>query len=179
MDHYLHLRIQNNPLIHATTSFEDHYGTWSRNNSFTDPFTKKNEPGIFSATDPNVANAYAAGTDGTSVSPLYSLAQNVKHVDWKDVTGDYHYSGSQMQKILKQALAEGHDAVHIKNIKDISEDNDRIQEQYVNFHPNQLRSKFAVFDPKYKDTANLLASRGVPFQILNLTPVNNDPFEQK
>ena len=90
-----------------------------------------------------------------------------------------------MQRILKQAIAEGHDAVHIKNISDISEHGSKIHDQYVNFNPNQLRSKFAAFDPKYKDSSNLLASRGIPlmpgadYNSTKLTPVDNDPFEQK
>jgi hypothetical protein len=155
--------------------FEDHYGTFPRDIAFLDPSTKKNEPGIFSATDPRVANAYATGNKGAQVIPLYSLAKNVKVVDWPTETGTSEYNGAGMQKVLKQALSEGHDAVHIKNIRDIGPSGP--QEQYVNFHPNQLRSVNAVFNPKYKDSPNLLASRGIPLTTV-LTPVDHDPFDQ-
>lgn len=168
------------PLYHGIgNQFDTSSRALPRNTSFGDPSRKTYERGIFSATDPEVANQYAGSSahypmSGAQVLPMYSRASNPKTIDW----GKQEYSGIRMNQEINDAIAQGHDALHIKNIHDIG----GLQEQYVTLNPNTLRSKFAVFDPKYKDSSNLLASKGIPlnegedYNRQKITPVDHDPF---
>lgn len=153
----------------------------ARNQSFADPRTK-GEKGLFLATNPYIADQYTGVPQAQprgQVLPLLSSAKNIKTIDWRDATDTGDYSGKHMRDQINKAIDAGYDALHIKNMYDVGGK----QEQFVAFNPNQIRSKFAVFDPKYAQSSNLLSARGLPlaegddYQRSKLTPVDHDPFK--
>jgi hypothetical protein len=137
---------------------------------FKDP-SNNYEKAIFLASDPAVANAYAHAYEGPSplspnaneVMPLVARYKNPKEVD----LGGKDYFDVKLSPILEAAKNEGHDAVWLRNLKDISESGTRLQDQLAIFDPAAIRSKFAAFNPKYAGTSNLISTRGVPFGLLS------------
>jgi hypothetical protein len=129
---------------------------------YKDPYGKTNEPGLFLHPDVSAKGkpgkppaATYAGYEG-KVNPHVIRADNPLIKEWKSVSGHTGYSSPQMQKAIKDAWAKGHDALLLKNISDQG----GLHDQMIVRSPNQLRHPHAAFDPKYKDTPNLLAARG-------------------
>ena len=128
---------------------------------YKDPAGKTNEPGIFLHPDVSAkgkpgkvpAAKYAMGGP---VNPHVVRADNPLVKEWKDVAGGKDYSSPAMQKAIKDAWAKGHDALLLKNIVDVGGNHD----QLIVRSPNQLRHPHAVFNPKFKNTPNLLAAGG-------------------
>ena len=97
----------------------------------------KNETGIFFSPNPAVASMYSgydeifpADQIGT-VMPVYLKIENPLIVDFK---GNKH----GRSEIINQAIASGHDGVILRNHYDAG----GVQDQYVVFHPNQIKSVF-------------------------------------
>jgi hypothetical protein len=127
---------------------------------YRDPATKEYEKGIFfhpeasSTGKPGAANAQLYGD---VLNPHVLRAENPLVTEWKDVTkGSTMYNKTTMSKVISDAWKKGHDALLLKNIKDIGGNHD----QLIVKHPSQLRHPDAAFDPKYKGASNLLAARG-------------------
>jgi len=126
---------------------------------YKNPATKDYEPGLFFHPD---VNAYGksgmvnANMYGTNLNPHVLRAENPLVTDWKTVSKGTMYNKDKMSKVIKDAWNKGHDALLLKNIHDLGGNHD----QLIVRHPSQLRHPHAAFDPKYKDTANLLAARG-------------------
>jgi hypothetical protein len=133
---------------------------------FKDP-TNKSEQAIFLTPDPEVANAYAAyghgGVDKNEVMPLVAKYKNPKEVD----LGGKNYMQIDLPPILQTAKNEGHDAVWLRNMVDVAQGGQKVQDQLAIFDPTAVRSKFAAFNPKYAGTSNLISTRGVPFGLLS------------
>lgn len=131
---------------------------------FKDP-SNKSESAIFLTPDPEVANAYAnqGGVNANEVMPLMVKYENPKEVYLQGK--DYH--SVDMPSILQKAREEGHDAVRLHGMLDISESGPKIQDQLAIFDPANVRSKFAAFNPKYAGTPNLISAGGAPVGILS------------
>jgi hypothetical protein len=114
----------------------------------------KNETGLFTTLEPHIAAKYASGAQmGENMLKMYGRTDKPKIVDWKGK----NYAEPPMISEIADAWAGGHDFLRIKNMYDMG----GLQDQLIYRNPNQLRSIFAVFDPKYKDSKNLLRA-GIP-----------------
>jgi hypothetical protein len=114
----------------------------------------KNETGLFTTLEPHIAAKYASGAQmGENMLKMYGRTDKPKIVDWKGK----NYAEAPMISEIADAWAGGHDFLRIKNMYDMG----GLQDQLIYRNPNQLRSIFAVFDPKYKDSKNLLRA-GIP-----------------
>lgn len=122
--------------------------------AFRDPQTsgKGFEQAIFLTDKPSVADRYAK-TYGT-VMPLRARMKNPLDVEWRQHAATKSYNEDAMQGLIDKALQEGYDSLILRNIYDMG----GMQDQYLVLNPNQLRSKFARFDPQNIDANNLLAS---------------------
>lgn len=130
----------------------------------------KNEAGIFTTTDPTIADSYAnshpTGTskhilkehledaEGQNIIPMYGRADNPKIVDWRGS----NYGPTRMISEVDKAWQAGHDMLRIDNMYDVGGN----QSQYVYRYPEQLRSVHAVFDPAYRNSPNLLRAGSGP-----------------
>lgn len=111
----------------------------------------KNETGLFLTDRPDISNRYAGSMElGENSLPLHVRSDKTKVIDKKGAS----YSSDWMIDEISKAWKEGHDLLEIRNMHDLGGN----QTQWVVRNPAQLRSKFAVFDPKYKDSHNLLRS---------------------
>lgn len=140
-------------------------------NAWSDPTMKPGERGIFASDTPEISNWYAGRNDPKMSGQnfqMFANPQSTLAVHWPDVAGDPSYSGSVMMKVIEAARAKNAEALVIHGMQDLGGP----QTQYVFMKPNVLRSTFAMFDPKKKESANLLHSGGSPL----LIPVNHDPF---
>lgn len=128
----------------------------------------KNEGGLFTTTEPRIANSYANSPEtakdvmhydlsqaqGQNVVPMYGRADNPKVVDWKGGS----YGPSRMINDIDAAWAAGHDMLRIDNMHDVGGK----QSQLIYRYPEQLRSIHAVFDPAYRNSPNLLRAGAGP-----------------
>ena len=134
----------------------------------------QSENAIFLTDDPKVAASYAHKGGAPNIIPIWSKTKNPKTVDWKGA----HYSSSKLESQIKQAKAEGHDALFIKNMVDIGSGG-KPQNQYAFFKPGNLRSKIgAAFAPGVKEPqAHLLSAAGTPLH--ELLKINKAEYEDK
>jgi hypothetical protein len=126
---------------------------------YKDPSGKTNEPGLFLAPDTvglDKEGKPIASMYGPNVNAHVVRSDNPLVIDWEKASGGKAYDSSAMQKVIKDTWDKGNDAVLLKNIVDIGGK----QDQLVVKSPNQLRHPHAAFNPKFKDTPNLLAARG-------------------
>jgi len=148
--------------------FGPHQGQWAwwRGVSKDTPFSWEkmgyHDPVQAGATEPAIflheENA-PAGHYGSLVNPHLVKSENPKTLDWKGAG----YSGGKMSKAIKDAWAAGHDTLLIKNIADLG----GTHHQLMVRHPSQLRHPYAVFDPAFKKSGNLLSARGLPLGGVN------------
>lgn len=70
-------------------------------------------------------------------------------------------SSKEFQNIIQKAKELGHDSVILKNTFDPADHSNRVmQDIRVVFEPNQIRSKFAEFNPKKAKSGNIAAGLG-------------------
>jgi hypothetical protein len=117
----------------------------------------------FLTDDPRIANNYA--TENTwernvtgAVYPVHHGIKNPKIINYDDIAG---MDEKGIKAIKKAALKEGHDGFKIGRYGG-EEGYD-----YVPFKPEQIRSKFAKFDPAKRNSAKLLAG-AAPFAAAGL-----------
>jgi len=87
--------------------------------------------------------------NGENILPLLVNKEGYKTLDYN---GKRDYVGVLADDIAK-AKTEGHNGLIVKNIPDPD-----LGVNTVSFNPNQLRSRFAAFDPFNRDSSNLLAT---------------------
>ena len=85
--------------------------------------------------------------------------------------GGKAYREQTYSDLIDQALAGGHDALILKNTFDPGGGPAKLVDVGVVFKPDQIRSKFAAFDPLRKDVATAIAA-GVALPDLLAQPVN-------
>ncbi len=99
----------------------------------------------------------SGGKGGENIIPL-RLRGKIKEYD-ADGQMMYQLEEGQLNKWVKEAKAEGYEGVAIKNLSDEAGYGQyRPVTHYAIFDPKNIRSKFAKFDPKNKNSANILAS---------------------
>lgn len=99
---------------------------------------------------------YAGGIgDRGQTQAMYGRMERPLVVDWKNVAepgmGE-QYNSYDMTKLIDRARAQGHDGIQINGIRDVGGP----QSQYLFFEPDQLRSRFAKFDPRNLGSGDLL-----------------------
>ncbi|MFI5014540.1 MAG: hypothetical protein ACHQAY_19575 [Hyphomicrobiales bacterium] len=135
--------------------------------------------GVWSTRAPELAGVFAeraaarGSGSGQSILPLVHRADNPAQLTLK---GSEH--PLSVAETVRDAFDRGHDAVWIKNFSTRSGPTQLL----VVKNPNQLRSRFAKFDPAERDSPDLLAGLGAlgvgaaGLAAYQLTPVDHDPF---
>jgi len=151
------------------TNMPLYHGTGADIKAFDPRMAGKNDRGLWGkgqylATSPNTASSYALREgDGANVIPAYIAAKNpMKVTTGKDLitrmpdgtnTRDLIGSNLDGAKIKEIAQSAGHDSVfQVKPNGDIGD--------IVTFNPENIRSRFAAFDP-FRRTAATAAAMGV------------------
>jgi hypothetical protein len=94
---------------------------------------------------------------GANVMPVALRYKNPMYHDFKGSS----YRDETYSDLMDQAMRGGHDALILKNTYDPGGiGKPKMVDVGVVFHPNQIRSKFAAFDPTRKDESHLLAAKG-------------------
>jgi hypothetical protein len=88
--------------------------------------------------------------------PVALTYKNPLYYDFKGST----YRDQTYADLLDQAIRQGNDAVILKNTYDPGAGPAKLIDVGVVFNPNQVRSKFAAFDPTRLKEADLLAGIG-------------------
>ena len=84
---------------------------------------------------------------GANILPTKLRLSNPLVYDFKGSS----YRESSYHDLLQKAKAEGHDGAIFRNTHDGGD----LTDIYVVFNPSQIRSHFAIFDPKYEPTMSL------------------------
>lgn len=94
---------------------------------------------------------------GANVMPVALRYKNPMYHDFKGSS----YRDQTYSDLMDQAMRGGHDALILKNTYDPGgTGKPKMVDVGVVFHPNQIRSKFAAFDPTRTKESDLLAKRG-------------------
>ena len=110
---------------------------------------------------------------GANVMPVALRYKNPMYHDFKGSS----YRDETYSDLMDQAMRGGHDALILKNTYDPGGiGKPKMVDVGVVFHPNQIRSKFAAFDPTRKDESHLLAAKGGVVSMLRKhgRPVESD-----
>ncbi len=142
------------PLYHGTPN------TWE-GTGFRGVDDLSSERGIFLTPDPDVAHRYAGAYNSTngSVLPVYARIKNPMVVDMQ---GEI-FTSENMHNAIEAARNGGHDALIAHNMLDLSHSDlyEAPQTQVAVFHPSNIRSAFATFDPAAESGSDLLSARGL------------------
>jgi hypothetical protein len=88
------------------------------------------------------------------------VALRYKNPMYHDFKGS-GYRDQTYSDLMDQAMRGGHDALILKNTYDPGgTGKPKMVDVGVMFHPSQVRSKFAAFDPTRTGESDLLAKRG-------------------
>lgn len=103
---------------------------------------------------------------GANVMPVALRYKNPMYYDFKGNA----YRDESYADLVREAKAKGHDALILQNTYDPGAGTAKLIDVGVVFEPNQIRSKFAKFDPANINSPDLLAA-GVPLGLLAGTDV--------
>ena len=109
----------------------------------------------------NERNLLDKTTQGGNVMPVALRYKNPMYHDF----GGKAYREQTYKELLQEAKSKGHDALILKNTIDPGAGKAKLVDVGVVFEPNQIRSKFAKFDPVKINSPDLLAG-ALPFGIL-------------
>lgn len=125
-----------------------------RHSNYDDPISSGS--GFFSSS-PDVASRFAELFGSGAVYPVKLRMQNPKVIDAQGRhAADFQFGAGAGQ--LRLPKDSPHDGVILKNTKDEGD-------VYIPAQPQQIRSKFAAFDPANKDSSHLLGA-GSPLSSL-------------
>ena len=94
---------------------------------------------------------------GANVMPVALRYKNPMYHDFKGNS----YRDQTYSDLMDEAKRKGHDALILKNTFDPGgSGTPKMVDVGVMFHPNQVRSKFAAFDPTRTHESDLLAAKG-------------------
>ena len=95
---------------------------------------------------------------GANVMPVALRYKNPMYHDFQGKA----YRDQTYSDLVDQARSKGHDALILKNTFDPggSMGEPKMVDVGIVFHPHQVRSKFAAFDPRRTQDSDLLAARG-------------------
>jgi hypothetical protein len=122
--------------------------------------------GIYSTNAPSLANFYASAKqkpsgEGMNVMPLRLDLRNPKVIDLFQKERMRFKPQEERDAWLKQQLDAGHDGVTVRYAHKIDDSPDAaFVEEYMVPNANQIRSRFAQFDPAKRDSSDLLAGIG-------------------
>jgi hypothetical protein len=108
----------------------------------------------------------AESNSGANVLPVALRYKNPMYYDFKGSA----YRDQTYADLVREAKAKGHDALILQNTFDPGAGTAKLIDVGVVFEPNQVRSKFAKFDPANINSPDLLAA-GVPLGLLASTDV--------
>lgn len=87
----------------------------------------------------------------------YKLKGSPKNIHVKNYKGQ-GYRDTSFSDEMTKAQEANKDAVLFKNTYDPADPNNRVEQDIAAvFNPSQIRSKFAAFDPRFKNSENVLA----------------------
>lgn len=101
-------------------------------------------------------------TEGGNVMPVALRYKNPMYHDFEGKA----YREQTYNDLIQEAQQKGHDALILKNTYDPGAGPARLIDVGVVFEPNQIRSKFAAFDPSKINESNILAG-ALPFGLLS------------
>lgn len=116
----------------------------------------------------------AEAQSGANVMPVALRYKNPMYYDFQGKA----YREQTYADLIKEAKAKGHDALILQNTYDPGAGTAKLVDVGVVFNPNQIRSKFAKFDPTNINSPDILAA-GVPLGLLAGTEVEMPKKKQK
>lgn len=154
---------------HGTGNVFDEMGSNQRGTYFTTP-------------DPVFANKYAGGEysvevgEKPNVIPTLSKSSKIfdyeNKADVKKLAQKASLGKLAIDQIKKGDWRRLEDRTLLNSLKDLGYDGLYVKEDgiknFAAFNPNQIRSRFAAFDPARRNESNLLASRLLPLALPGL-----------
>jgi hypothetical protein len=116
----------------------------------------------------------AESNSGANVMPVALRYKNPMYYDFKGSA----YRDQTYADLVKEAKSKGHDALILQNTYDPGAGTAKLVDVGVVFNPNQIRSKFAKFDPANINSPDVLAA-GVPLGLLANTEIEMPNKKQK
>jgi hypothetical protein len=113
--------------------------------------------GVTTDTDPEIASGYAnyyERPEGQAVIPVMSRG---RYMDWPE-GHDPFFNDDVARAGTREIQRLGYDGTRMSNDRDLYGDVPDWGTEQVTFDPTNVRSRFARFDPRLSDNANLLAA---------------------
>ena len=109
----------------------------------------------FSTSDQRIASSYA-DNEGGAVYPLLVNKGNSTDIGWG--CKQFSTPDRNLFREYMKAKRSGYDSAHVKEIQDHLQGIDVTpHDVLINFTPQNIRSRFAAFDPMQRNSANILA----------------------
>lgn len=115
--------------------------------------------GVTTDTDPEIASGYANYNEADNGQTVYPLVSRGKYMEWPE--------GQQPFSTARDSIAGtkdiqnlGYQGTRLTNDRDLYGDMPQFGTEQVTFNPEDIRSRFAAFDP-FRRTAAIAASMGV------------------
>jgi hypothetical protein len=115
--------------------------------------------GVTTDTDPEIASGYANYNEAESGQMVYPLVSRGKYMNWPE--GQQPFSSAKDSiRGTKDIQDLGYQGTQITNDRDLYGNIPQFGTEQVTFNPENIRSRFAAFDP-FRRSAAIAASMGV------------------
>jgi hypothetical protein len=115
--------------------------------------------GVTTDTDPEVASGYANYNEAQNGQAVYPLVSRGKYMDWPDGQPPFATAKDSIQG-TKDIQGLGYQGTRMTNDRDLYGNQPQLETEQVTFNPDDIRSRFAAFDP-FRRTAAIAATMGV------------------
>jgi hypothetical protein len=117
-------------------------------------------PGIWAAENPQYTNALAHAFDTEGSSGVRTIPLMARKGKVAQYVADGTETPFDIYTIANEAWARGYDSIRFANYNTLGDGTPAVS--WLFREPNQLRSRFAKFDPANRDSADLLAGIAAP-----------------
>ena len=114
--------------------------------------------GVTTDTDPEIASGYANYNEAQSGQTVYPLVSRGKYMNWPE--GQQPFSSAKdSARGTKDIEALGYQGTRVTNDRDLYGNTPQFGTEQVTFNPENIRSRFAAFDP-FRRSAAIAATMG-------------------
>lgn len=114
--------------------------------------------GVTTDTDPEIASGYANYNEAESGQMVYPLLTRGKYMDWPEGQPPFSTARDSTQG-TKDIQGLGYQGTRMTNDRDLYGGTPQIGTEQVTFNPDDVRSRFAAFDP-FRRNAAIAAATG-------------------
>jgi len=115
--------------------------------------------GVTTDTDPEIASGYANYNEAQNGQVVYPLVSRGKYMEWPEGQSPFSTAKDSIQG-TKDIQGLGYQGTRVTNDRDLYGNSPQFGTEQVTFNPENIRSRFAAFDP-FRKTAAIAAAAGL------------------